>query len=61
MGIEKYEFVAEVDKRTSDICLELNGKIFNIKDAEVGKNLPPCHCFCRSCIVPFVESKDKEV
>lgn len=61
MGIEKYEFVAEVDSKTSDICLELNGKIFNIKDAEVGKNLPPCHCFCRSCIVPFVETKDKEV
>lgn len=61
MGIEKYEFVAEVDSKTSDICLELNGKIFNIKDAEVGKNLPPMLPNCRSTIVPFVESKDKEV
>jgi len=29
-GIESYEIVAVVDDRTSDICLEMNGKIFDV-------------------------------
>lgn len=50
-GIEKYMFVATLDLRTSKICSELDGKIFNIKDAVPGVNMPPMHPFCRSTTI----------
>ena len=50
-GIEKYMFVATLDLRTSKICSELDGKIFNVKDAVPGVNMPPMHPFCRSTTI----------
>ena len=44
-GIEEYQFLAEIDGRTSQICQELNGKVFKMKDAVVGENVPPLHPF----------------
>jgi SPP1 gp7 family putative phage head morphogenesis protein len=32
-GVIKYEIVAVVDDRTSEICLEMNGKVFEIQNA----------------------------
>jgi Phage Mu protein F like protein. len=40
-GIEKYQYVAVEDERTSDICQGLDGKIFLLSEAEVGVNFPP--------------------
>lgn len=54
-GIEQYEFLAEIDSRTSEICKELNGKKFRIKDMSVGENFPPCHPYCRSTIIPVIK------
>jgi len=50
-GIKKYEYLAALDSRTSDICKGLNGKIFSFKDMNVGVNYPPCHVFCRSTVI----------
>lgn len=47
-GIDKYVFIATLDLRTSKVCREHDNKIFNIKDAEAGVNLPPLHPYCRS-------------
>lgn len=44
-GIKEFQFLAELDGRTSDRCKELNGKIFKMKDAVVGENVPPIHPF----------------
>lgn len=55
MGLEEYEYVAEMDDRTSEICQELNGKVFKLSDAQPGENLPPMHPNCRSTIVPTVK------
>lgn len=44
----KYRYDAFLDDRTSKICSELNGKIFNIEDAEIGVNFWPMHPNCRS-------------
>ena len=54
-GIKKYQYLAEIDSRTSDICKELNGKEFNFTDSSVGVNMPPMHTNCRSTIIPVVE------
>ena len=45
---EEYDFVATLDLRTSEICRELDGKTFKIKDAKPGVNMNPMHPFCRS-------------
>ena len=41
--IDKYEILATLDKRTSKICQDLDGGVFNVKDAVVGVNMPPFH------------------
>lgn len=46
LGVEKYQFIATVDDRTSDICLSLDGKIFDMKDRQIGINCPFMHPFC---------------
>lgn len=54
-GIKKYQYLAEIDSRTSNICKELNGKEFNFTVSSVGENMPPMHTNCRSTIIPVVE------
>ena len=44
-GIKEFQFLAEIDSRTSDICRSMNGKIFKMKDAVVGENVGPLHPF----------------
>lgn len=45
-GIEKYQFVATLDHRTSETCAGLNGEVFELKDIAVGINYPPMHPRC---------------
>lgn len=54
-GIEKYEFIAVLDSRTSQICSELHGEIFEIKNVAVGLNYPPMHPRCRSTTKPIID------
>ena len=51
-GIEKYQFIAVEDERTSDICADLDGRVFLMSEAEVGVNMPPIHPNCRSTTIP---------
>lgn len=56
-NIEKYIFVATLDLRTSDICASLDGKVFDVKDAMPGKNMPPMHPWCRSTTIEYVDDE----
>lgn len=47
-GIDKYVFIATLDLRTSKVCREHDKKVYNVKDAQSGVNLPPLHPYCRS-------------
>lgn len=58
-GVKKYRFNATLDKRTSKICRELDGKTFDIKDKKVGKNYPPMHPFCRSVATAVFDDIDE--
>lgn len=53
-SIEKYVYVAILDLRTSEICRELDNKIFLVKEAMPGKNLPPMHPYCRSTTYAYM-------
>lgn len=54
-GIEKYEILATLDNRTSEICQEMDGKVFSMSEYEVGVTAPPFHNFCRSTCIPIVD------
>lgn len=55
LGIEQYEIVATLDSHTSDICQNLDGQVFPMKDFEPGVTAPPFHVYCRSTTVPYFE------
>ena len=48
--VEKYQILATLDMRTSDICREQDGKIYDVDKATVGVNYPPLHPF----VVPLL-------
>lgn len=56
-GIDTYIFVATLDLRTSDVCAALDGKVFKVKDAMPGVNMPPMHPFCRSTTIENIETE----
>lgn len=58
-GLERYEFIAEIDNRTSDVCRRLNEKVFKLENAVIGENFPPMHPNCRSAIMPAMEDLEE--
>lgn len=55
---EQYEILAVLDFKTSKICQEMDGKIFDTKDFLVGTTAPPFHPRCRTTTVPYDELWD---
>ncbi len=43
LDIEKYRFIATLDKVTCKHCAELDNRVFSVKDRKTGKNYPPIH------------------
>lgn len=56
--IEKYIFVAVLDKRTSRICQERDNIVYRVDEAVPGVNHPPMHPWCRSTTVAYDEDAD---
>lgn len=57
-GVEKYQILATLDHKTSEICREEDRKIYKVDDAVVGVNLNPFHPHCRTTTVPYYEDSD---
>ncbi|HAR84457.1 hypothetical protein IO99_00555 [Clostridium sulfidigenes] len=57
-GIEKYEILATLDLKTSDICRRQDGKIYDVKKALTGVNSPPFHWFCRTTTIPHIQDDE---
>ena len=55
LDVERFEIVATLDSHTSEICQELDGKVFDMKDFEIGVTAPPFHPWCRTVTVPYFE------
>lgn len=56
--LDWYSFLSTLDMVTSKACQALDGKVFRRKEAQTGKNLPPMHPNCRSCIVAVIDGQD---
>lgn len=61
LGLEKYEILATLDMKTSDICQSLDGEIFDMKDYKAGVTAPPFHCRCRTTTIPVIEELDDSI
>lgn len=55
LDVERYEIVATLDSHTSDICQNMDGRVFPMKDYEPGVTAPPFHVWCRSTTVPHFD------
>lgn len=53
LDVEEFQFVATLDRHTSKLCQSMDGKHFKMSDYQIGVNVPPLHCWCRSCTVPY--------
>lgn len=56
--LELYQIVATLDLRTSEICREMDGKVFPVAKMQSGENAPPFHPFCRTTTVAYFEDDD---
>ncbi|BAB07250.1 BH3531 [Halalkalibacterium halodurans C-125] len=56
-GVEEYELVAIIDRKTSDICRRMHGKVFRFDELEVGVNFPPFHPHCRTTFIGVFEPR----
>lgn len=54
-GIDKYQFVATLDLRTSEICRSMDNTVHEVSQARTGINFPPLHPNCRSTTVAYHE------
>lgn len=52
LDVELFEIVATLDSHTSEICQEMDGKVFPMPQWEVGVTAPPFHVWCRTTTVP---------
>ncbi len=55
LDVEKYEILATLDNHTSEICQELDGKVFMMSQYEPGLTAPPFHCWCRTTTIPHFD------
>lgn len=52
--IEKYEYIACGLRDCCPACKALDGKIFKVKDMEIGENAPPMHPNCHCSTGPYM-------
>jgi SPP1 gp7 family putative phage head morphogenesis protein len=57
LDVERFEIVATLDSHTSEICQDLDGDIFDMKDYEVGVTAPPFHPWCRTVTAPYFDDE----
>ena len=57
LDVEEFEIVATLDSHTSEICQNMDGQHFPMKDFEPGVTAPPFHVWCRSTTVPYFDDE----
>jgi SPP1 gp7 family putative phage head morphogenesis protein len=55
LDVEMYEILATLDSKTSEVCQEMDGKVFPMKDFSIGATAPPFHVWCRTTTIPHFE------
>ena len=58
LGVKQYRIIATLDSRTSEICQEMDGKVFKQSEYEAGVTAPPFHVYCRTTTAPHHPNRD---
>lgn len=58
LGVEQYRIVATLDMRTSEICRDMDGKVFKMSEYDPGMTAPPFHPYCRTTTAPYFADMD---
>ena len=54
LGVEKYQFLSELNAKVCSICGKLDSKVFNMDERRPGVNAIPMHPNCRCVEVPYI-------
>ena len=57
LDVEEYEIVATLDRKTSELCRDMDGKHFPLSQYEIGVTAPIFHCWCRTTTAPFFDDE----
>jgi SPP1 gp7 family putative phage head morphogenesis protein len=60
MNVKKVQYLATLESNTCGTCGELDGKVFELKDATPGVTAPPMHPNCRCTLVPYFEDETSD-
>ncbi len=58
LGVEKYVIVATIDRRTSPICMGLDGNVYAVSNKSAPR--PPFHPNCRTTIMAYLDGLEDE-
>ena len=58
--LEEYQILATLDWKTSEICRDMDGKVFKVKDMQPGLNANPFHPRCRTTTIPYFNDEFTE-
>lgn len=53
LEVKQYKILAVLDTKTSTICRDMDGKVFDVKDYQPGLNANPFHANCRTTTAPY--------
>jgi len=56
--LDRYQILATLDNRTSDICRNQDMEIYFTKDFKPGNNAPPFHTRCRTTTIPYFDEEE---
>lgn len=57
LEVKQYKILAVLDTKTSTICRDMDGKVFDVKDYQPGLNANPFHANCRTTTAPYFDDK----
>ena len=57
LEVKQYKILAVLDTKTSTICRDMDGKVFDVKDYQPGLNANPFHANCRTTTTPYFDDK----
>ncbi len=57
LEVKQYKILAVLDTKTSTICRDMDGKVFDVKDYQPGLNANPFHANCRTTTTPYFNDK----
>ncbi len=55
LDVEEFQIIATLDLKTSEICQDMDNKVFNMDDFIIGSTAPPFHPRCRTTTAPFFD------